>query len=317
MGTVAPPPNAPATVLARPVVVIAGMTGPSGGPTGPTGTTGAATVTGPTGATGPTGPLGTGPTGAGAFTGPTGSPGATGPQGFGPAGLTGQQGAMGFTGPTGVTGAQGATGADGPTTGPTGPAGPVGPPGIGSICGQQVPFFGDPTVYLTMPVGSNFPLVQATVAAAHTICLVPVFVPYPRTFTLMTIQMYYSIPSILFRMGIYDCTQDMHPTVSLVDSGDLVPVAGLMTFTFSAALASKPYYLAYWSNGVPTITCFPGNELIQTLGLRSTSSGFTNAVHNLTYSGKTYGGAFPDLTADNGYVLNQGADSNYIIQGIR
>ena len=83
----------PAPILAQPIVVVGGPTGPSGGPTGPVGSTG---NTGPMAATGPrgaTGPLGTGPTGppgsAVTFTGPTGKVGPPGP--LGPTGWTGPQ----------------------------------------------------------------------------------------------------------------------------------------------------------------------------------------------------------------------------------
>jgi collagen type VII alpha len=94
--------NTPAPIMAQPVVVVGGMTGPPGGPTGPVGAIG---VTGPTGgfgvtgSIGPTGPTGTiGPTGAGAFTGPTGftgppgSAGGTGAAAIGPTGATGPTG---------------------------------------------------------------------------------------------------------------------------------------------------------------------------------------------------------------------------------
>lgn len=89
--------NGPAAVMARPVVLALGPTGPSGGPTGVAG------ATGPTGWTGPTGFRGaTGPTGAASVTtGPTGN-----------------------TGPTGYTGPQGLA-----STGPTGPSGPTGSSG--------------------------------------------------------------------------------------------------------------------------------------------------------------------------------------------
>lgn len=88
----------PAQIMAKPVVVIGGPTGPAGGPTGvvgPSGPTGGQGVTGPTGHTGPTGLGVTGPQGEGAFTGPTGN---TGPPG------SGAPGAMGVTGPTGAPG---------------------------------------------------------------------------------------------------------------------------------------------------------------------------------------------------------------------
>jgi hypothetical protein len=87
--------STPAPIMAQPVVVVGGHTGPSGGATGPTGPMGPTGVIGPVGALGPTGPglLGaTGPTGLGAFTGPTGH---TGPPGGG------FQGPQGMTGPTG------------------------------------------------------------------------------------------------------------------------------------------------------------------------------------------------------------------------
>jgi len=74
--------NAPAPVMAQPVRVAGGFTGPTGpgvGVSGPTGNTGpsgpsGAVGTGPTGAQGPTGNTGnSGPTGAGGKTGPAGS----------------------------------------------------------------------------------------------------------------------------------------------------------------------------------------------------------------------------------------------------
>lgn len=96
--------NTPAPIMAQPVVVVGGPTGPSGGPTGNTGPSGPVGQTGPTGITGPTGFRG--------FTGPTGTPSVTaftGPTGFtGPAGSFGPVGPTGFTGPTGVTGSDAA-----------------------------------------------------------------------------------------------------------------------------------------------------------------------------------------------------------------
>jgi hypothetical protein len=138
--------NAPAPVMAMPVRVAGGFTGPSGGPTGPTGNTG------PTGSVGQTGPLGTGPagptgnaaTGATGRTGPTGATGpvgssvtgpagpastVTGPTGSGPTGQTGPTGPTGNTGPAGTATNTGATGNTGPSGGPTGPTGPTGTTG--------------------------------------------------------------------------------------------------------------------------------------------------------------------------------------------
>lgn len=97
----------PAPIMAQPVVIVGGPTGPSNGPTGSTGPAGAAGATGVTGAVGPTGTTGptggTGPTGAGAFTGPVG--------------LTGPPGSVGLTGPIGPTGPLGPTGPQGQLTG--------------------------------------------------------------------------------------------------------------------------------------------------------------------------------------------------------
>ena len=138
--------NAPAPVMAMPVRIAGGFTGPPSGLTGPTGATGASQI-------GPTGPLGTGPTGAAAtgptgpvgatgktgYTGPVGSsvtgpagPGATGPtgpQGAGPTGNTGPTGPTGGTGPAGTATNTGATGYTGPSGGPTGSTGPTGATG--------------------------------------------------------------------------------------------------------------------------------------------------------------------------------------------
>ncbi len=105
--------NAPAPVMAMPVVVAGGFTGPTGpspGSTGPTGPTG--NYTGPTGYTGYTGPSGV--TGAaGSLTGPTGNTGFTGPPGNSVTGPTGDVSTV--TGPTGSAAVFGATG-----SGPTG-----------------------------------------------------------------------------------------------------------------------------------------------------------------------------------------------------
>jgi hypothetical protein len=99
--------NTPAPIMAKPVAVIGGHTGPSGGPTGPTGPEGPAAAIGPTGPQGMIGPLGTGPTGS--------------------------TGAGAFTGPTGMTGPPGSLGASSTVTGPTGPSGPEGPEGPGAF----------------------------------------------------------------------------------------------------------------------------------------------------------------------------------------
>jgi hypothetical protein len=99
--------NIPAPIMAQPVVVIGGHTGPSGGPTGVTGPPG---PTGEQGLTGPPGPTGIGPTGPaghtgpGAFTGPVGMTGPPGSGGIGPMGPTGPAGATGAAGPAATAG---------------------------------------------------------------------------------------------------------------------------------------------------------------------------------------------------------------------
>ena len=314
--------DVPTVIAAQPVVVVGGPTGAFGGPPGPTGPTGTVSTTGPTGSTGPTGAFGTGPTGAPGSTGPTGIQGFTGPPGVGVQGPTGDQGFMGFTGPTGPTGNRGATGTPGPATGPTGPAGPVGPPGAGNIAGQQVPFFTDPTMFLTMPISSNIPLSNDS-TFANRISLIPVFVPYSRTYTSMAVQITVSDPSgsSLFKMAIYDCDQNMHPTVPLAECDDFIPAIGLMTWLFSVTLSPKPYYMAFWCNAPIYVTAVPGGYVVPTLGIGSNSSGFTFPIHNLYYDGKSYGPSFPDLTHDDSYTLNAVSNPvfniNVIIQGMR
>jgi hypothetical protein len=300
--------NTPAPIATKPVVVIGGPTGPSGGPTGPTGPAGLATVTGATGVHGPTGPLGltgaTGATGAGAFTGPMGM---TGPVGVGLLGPTGYQGDIGETGPTGPTGI-GATGATGNPGGPTGPQGAIGATGGGgAIGGTVVPFFADPDVYHTWNVTNNVVQIGSSISA-NVLVLKPIYIPYPRLYTKMAIHIGTVNPAARFRMGIYDCNGDMHPTVPLCDSGDLTPSAtGLMTFTFSVTLASKPYYLAYWANGVIGCMAWTGTYFLDTLGIKTTSAGFGTFIGQIHYF-RAYA-AFPNLTADNTHTLAQGATS--------
>jgi hypothetical protein len=312
--------DGPTIIYAKPVRVVGGPTGPGFGPTGPTGAQGDVSLTGPTGYTGPTGPMGTGPAGEDGATGPTGATGQTGPFGAGPIGPTGEQGAIGYTGPTGPTGVVGATGIDGPATGPTGPAGPVGPLGAGNIAGIGVPLYADANTYLVMPTGPNIPL-GTTIVSPDVITLIPVFIPYGRVYTKLAIQSYQADPAARFRLGIYDCDEEMHPTVPVVDSGNLVPVMDLMTVTISAALSPKPYYLAIWCGTDLQFKSFPGSYAIQTLGLRCTSSGWERLLHNLTYDATFDEGDFPDLTGNDDYTANSAATfsftNGYPIIGLR
>jgi len=311
--------RAPKQILAQPVKVVGGPTGPSGGPTGPTGPTGSVSTTGPTGAIGPTGATGTGPAGLPGETGPTGPVGATGPFGIGDQGPPGDTGPTGDTGPQGPTGSVGPTGASGPATGPTGPAGPAGPLGGGNVCGFSAPMFASPLTYLVMPIVSNNPLRSAWIDG-NKIILTPVYIPNGRVYTKMAVQCLSTAPDSRFRMAIYDCTPDMHPTIPLVDSGNLVPTYGIMETIISVALSPKPYYLAMWSDQGASFNGCYGMYVIQTLGLRCTSSGWDVAIHNISYNAAYDGGGFPDLTLNDSFTLNTTDRTNsvgYVIMGIR
>jgi hypothetical protein len=287
----------------RPVVVIGGPTGPAGGPTGPTGPESSATITGPTGPTGPTGVMGTGPTGEGAYTGPTGPAGPTGPVGEGAQGPQGPTGGMGWTGDPGPTGMVGPKGDTGPADGPTGAPGPPGPPGAGNICGVAVPYFVDPSMWLVMPATSNIPLTNRTIEP-HILVLTPIFIPYSRVYTKLAIQCNQNDPDGRFRMGIYDCTEHMHPTVPIMDSGNLVPIYDMIEVAHSTLLKPKPYFLALWSGGYISFKAYPGDYVIQTMGTRCTSQGWYGHVHNMSYAIQFDEGDFPDLSNNQSYTLN-------------
>lgn len=293
----------PRPIQAKPIVVIGGPTGPAGGPPGPTGPQGDATMTGPTGPVGPTGVMGTGPAGDGAYTGPTGAPGPTGPVGEGAQGPPGPTGSMGYTGDRGPTGMQGPQGVTGSASGPTGAPGPAGPPGAGNVCGVAAPYFADPSTYLVMPAVSNIPLNNRTVEP-HILTLTPIYIPYSRVYTIMAIQSNSIDPDGRFRLGIYDCTEDMHPTVPVMDSGNLAPTLDMMEVRFSVLLRPKPYYIALWSGGSFSFKAYPGDYVIQSLGTRCTSQGWYGHVHNVSYAIQFDEGDFPDLTTNNSYTLN-------------
>jgi hypothetical protein len=313
-------PLAPVLIEAYPVMVVGGHTGPAGGPTGPTGPAGIATLIGPTGPTGPRGPIGTGPTGAGAFTGPTGPTGLTGPVGEGMPGATGSTGDTGPTGPLGFPGQVGPVGPAGPATGPTGPAGPNGPAGAGNVCGAQAPLYSNPNTFLVMPLIGNNPLISVDIDP-HTVILTPVYVPYGRVYTSIAVNCLGGFPGARYRLAIYDCTDSMHPTVPLFDSGDIAYVVGFSQISFSVALSPKPYYLALWADSGVGFTGIYGAYTIQTLGLRADASGWQSFVHNLSYAINYDGGNFPDLTSNNGYLMNAAAgfvtNKGEVLIGIR
>lgn len=314
----------PVIVQARPVVVVGGPPGPAGGPTGPTGPVGSVLTPGPTGAVGPTGPMGTGPQGPEAPTGMTGPTGPMGPIGEGPQGPPGEQGPMGFTGDTGPTGPAGPQGVTGPATGPTGPGGPVGPPGAGNICGMSSPYYHSGLTFLVMPGLPNVPL-TTRYFDPHVIALIPIFIPRGRLYLEMAVRCYLEDPDGRFRMGIYDCTVDMHPTTAIFDSGNLVPQNTLMEIPMSVTLSPKPYYLALWTGRQIPFAAFPGTYCIHTLGWRCNSNGWERPIQNISYDMDFDEGNFPDLTLNDAYSANyasiwQGSKQfvvDQVIQGIR
>jgi hypothetical protein len=263
----------PALITTRPIVVVRGSTGPVGA-LGPTGLQGAGSVTGATGPRGITGPFGTGPTGPNAETGPAGPRGATGPSDVSSSpGSTGWYGNWGDDGPTGITGSAGRTGPAGLAGGPKGVSGTTGPIGVGSYGGLTTPLFADSETYLTPPY-SRYVQVDALSyfqLASNTMALVPIYVPFARTFTEMVVDSFQGrAPGVFFRLAIYDCTANMHPTVALVQSGNIqVGGAGRIGFTFSYALAAKPYYLAFVQNtALVQFRCLTGNQIMPVLGMR-------------------------------------------------
>jgi hypothetical protein len=312
--------NKPALNSILPIVTLTGATG-GVGPTGPPGPQGVISPTGPTGDVGPTGSIGEGgSTGPSAVTGPTGPRGATGDIFSGDlTGDTGPWGWWGDYGPTGPTGATGEKGLTGPGGGPLGVTGGLGPTGSGSVCGVQAPMFGNSTIYLTTPLllvndqGSPYAYRAPT---NNMIYLVPVFVPFARTYTEMVVEAYVTNTTGFFRMGLYDCTEDMRPTVPVADCGNRPVAAGVMASPFSAALKQKPYYLAFWVNNPSVYFKYWGVEDIPTvLGARQSSSGggWVQGVNYIRYA-RAYGTPFPDLTLVLPTALETGG---FVIQGIR
>jgi hypothetical protein len=333
---------------------IVGATGPTGvRGTGPTGPTGAGAFTGPTGPTGMTGPPGsvgqtgpaglasntgaTGPGGGTGFTGPAGSAantGATGPTGaagfFGGTGPTGPTG-IGPTGPTGATGVgmTGPTGSSGPTgvgaTGPTGAVGStgsIGPTGSGSGGGGgggAMPFYDDANTYLTIiPAPTANP--AAVSLAANTIFLFPVSVIAARTFTALAARVATASAGNTFRLALYAVDPNtMHPTTVVADSGALsASSAALVSGSISAAVQPGVYYLAYWAGAIISMRGYNGSAWLPLFGLRTVTGDWGSGSQNgyLSYGGKTYGSSFPDLSADNGYTVNNNTNTAVIV-GIR
>jgi hypothetical protein len=311
-----------AAVLLLRMVAITGPSGPRIDLTGPTGPQGSMAPTGPTGSVGNTGPMDIGATGPTAKLGVTGPRGATGPQASGDVtGATGPYGDFGLDGASGPVGVLGPTGYTGPGGGPLGGTGVTGPTGTGNVAGVQAPIFASATPYLTAA-----PLV-GTAAGEGTfnqyrshlpnyIYLTPIFVPFARTYTSMMVESYTLNTPAFFRMGLYDCTEEMHPTVPLVDSGNTPVAAGLITCSFSVALNPKPYFLAFWCNIANIFFKFwDVRDVAPTLGMKlyPDSSAWSNSINFMRYS-RTYSGGLPDLTLLTPTTLDNGGS---IIQGIR
>lgn len=319
----------PAAVAERPEILLGGPTGVVGatGPIGPQG----AMATGATGPPGDLGPYNTGPTGPGNITGPTGPRGVTGPLdlagGTGQEGWWGDWGDDGPTGPTGHTGRQGRQGDAGGQTGARGTA--TGPTGAGDIIGTSAPFFLDPEVYLITP--------QHDRSRGHStwgyryisngyIHLIPIFVPFPRTYTEIVSDSYQAHFYGGIIMGIYDCDQNMHPTQCLFSSGPLNPVGiGRVAVQFSLPLKAKPYYLAFMSSDYGFIfRTSEGYETMPVLGLPryrpneyTTNTNWTYEVQTLVYGSFYFGytSGLIDLTDKTEPDLRAGGDR--LFMGIR
>lgn len=315
----------PASLMERPDVFIPGATGDVGatGPRGPRGLTSAPGPAGPTGVMGPPGDVGD--------TGPYQSVGVTGPQGAtglsnneGGTGQWGDWGEWGPDGPTGDTGPTGRVGEDGPGISPVGITGPTGPTGMGSIGGLQVPFFGHSEVYLTaaaLPIGHP---ANNTVSWAYrefnssTIYLVPIFVPYARTFTEMVIDSYRAeYVTNGFKLGIYNCTPEMRPTNPIFDSNHIGPIGkGRMAVGCNVSLEAKPYYLALMVNSTQYYKCFASDEIAMVLGWRKYVDNSQWMFESPTFQTQTfysnYNVGFVDLSTIQLYYLNA-----FIMIGIR
>jgi hypothetical protein len=291
----------PAEIMVKPVVVIGGPTGPVGG-LGPTGPEGAAPVTGATGPYGSTGSMGiTGPTGPDHFTGSTGPPGATGPLEIdGPTGATGWWGLwgdQGFTGPTGSTGARGAIGI--PAT-PTGITGGIGPTGRGNYGGVSAPFFADPQVFLTIPFVKWTREKTYRQLSAGALYLTPVFLPFARHCTQIVVDSYQSVyPTVRLWLSIYDCDDNMHPTVPLFGSVAInsIPQGQVSAFC-NLDLAARPYYLGFLLDTGEYFATIDTDMIPVLLGWRKydDNSRWMFEAQQLYYRGNFTYGTFPTLT---------------------
>lgn len=320
----------PAPIYQKPVIAVTGTTGPQTGVIGPTGPFGPRLPIGPTGVTGPTGPLTrVGPTGVGGLTGPTGAVGATGPSGGGEGtGPEGYYGDDGLEGPTGSTGATGRTGPAGRPGGPRGITGGSGPTGTGSVVGMSVPFFADNETFLTPPtteIGQGAAPWSYSQVSANTIYLMPVLVPHARHFTQIVVDSYQAssvFSGIGLRLGIYDCGNDMHPTVPVFDSGLIIPVGqGRMGAVMAVDLQPKPYYLAMASNSATFWRVFGGDKLVPVLGWARypPTTGNIWKFENIALIYRNTGlwlpgSAFPNLTA---VSVGLAVNNNSLMIGIR
>ena len=126
------------------------------------------------------------------------------------------------------------------------------------------------------------------------------YVPFARTFTSIVIESYQAVyPTDRMRLGVYDCDQNMHPTVPVFDSGNISPIGiGRIMASGSFALQAKPYYLALLTDtfGI-NFRGYAADQYLMTLGWRkyADNSAWMYDSPGMTYSGGGYA-PFPDLT---------------------
>lgn len=301
--------NDPAPVYQLPTIAIDGPTGPVPNFTGPTGHQGPPFPYGDTGPQGVTGYVGaTGPTGGSGTTGVTGARGNTGPAGNGDTtGFTGPSGDQGPDGPTGPTGMMGRTGPQGHPGGPSGVTGATGPTGTGNVGGIQAPFFVDNEAYLVpdaMPVQVGDAWAGSSLSA-NTIALMPVFVPFARTFTQIVCESTAAkFATVFMRLGIYNCNENMRPTTTVFESGQILPIIdGRMSANMSVALEAKPYFLAIAVSTASSFVALSTAKHLPVLGWRKNTGAATwsTEIPALSFSGLlggwTINSPLPDLTA--------------------
>jgi hypothetical protein len=175
-----------------------------------------------------------------------------------------------------------------------------------------VPFFSDPSVYLAgeyvSTLGSN-----SLSVAQNLLLLRPIHIPFAGSYSKIAFEITGADSTALIRVGLYDCDALMHPTSPIFDSGDITPSStGLYLVSAPLSLSAKPYYLAWISKGASfTARCWSTGAFLDTLGVKTSSTGFTGPIGIVTYN-KTYG-SLPDLTSDNAYTLASYSAYGYVV----